>query len=50
MTDIFKPPQRRATKKQRKKSWWVRPETFRLATSVVQLVSVVAKLIDFLLR
>jgi hypothetical protein len=50
MTDVLKPPQRRATKKQRKKSWWVRPETFRLATLVVRLVSMVAKLIDSLLR
>lgn len=50
MTDALKPPQRRATKKQRKKSWLVRPETIRLATLVVRLVEVVAKLIDFLLR
>lgn len=50
MSDVLKPPQRRATKKRRKKSWWVRPETFRLATSVVRLVSTVARLIDLLLR
>lgn len=50
LKDVLKPPQRRGAKSQRKKSWWVRPETFRLATSVVRLVGALAKLIDFLMR
>ena len=50
MKDVFKPPLRRETKSHRKKPWLVRPETFRLATSVVRLVHAVAKLIDFFLR
>jgi len=50
LKDVLKPPQRRGAKSQRKKSWLVRPETFRFATSVVRLVSAVAKLIDFLMK
>ena len=50
MNDVHKPPQRRATKKRSRNSWWVRPETIRLATIVVRAVSVVARLIDYLLR
>ncbi len=49
MKDVLKPPERRETKRQRKK-WWVRPETFRMATLVIRLVNVVARLVDRLSR
>jgi len=49
MKDVLKPPERRETKRRRKKSW-VRPETFRMATLVIRLVNAVARLIDLLSR
>ena len=49
MKDDEKPPKRRETKSQGK-SWWLRPETLRIAFAVVRLVHQVAKLIDWLSR
>lgn len=48
--DALKPPERWETKRQRKKSWWVRPETFRIATLVLRFLNAVTKLIDLLSR
>lgn len=47
MKDVLKPPQRRETKRHRKKSW-VRPETFQIATLAIRLVNAVARFIDLL--
>lgn len=49
MKDDEKPPKRRGTKSQGK-SWWLRPETLRIAFAVVRLVHQVAKLVDWLIR
>ncbi|WP_186436727.1 hypothetical protein [Thiomonas delicata] len=47
MKNVLKPPRWRETKHRLQKSW-VRPETFRMAILVMQLVAQVAKLIALL--
>lgn len=49
MKDVLKPPKRRGTKSQRK-SLWLRPEVLHMAFAVLQLISWVAKLLDWFQR